>query len=166
MDPGVPEGQLEDEMILKAGWPGFSESVLEGDQVAWFILPTDPQGDPFNSEFVGGDGRVLIVQLATADGAGFEGLMNILYESGGEPFTTVATFQHLAEPPCPWDCDGSNDGIVSVLDLLALLAQFDPGAPNNCNGGSCDYNADGCVDIIDVLKFLAHRDPTGMGCPQ
>ena len=25
--------------------------------------------------------------------------------------------------PCPWDCDGSDDGIVGITDFLALLAQ-------------------------------------------
>ena len=70
-------------------------------------------------------------------------------------------------PPCPWDCDASNDGNVNVSDLLALLAQFDIDSPNNCTGGTCDYNADGCVDVLDLLKFLAHLtpDPSGIGCP-
>lgn len=66
---------------------------------------------------------------------------------------------------CPWDCDGSVDGIVSVLDLLAVLAQYDPDAPTSCTGGSCDFNSDGCVDVLDLLKLLAHYDPAGVGCP-
>ncbi len=67
--------------------------------------------------------------------------------------------------PCPWDCDGSNDGVVSVTDLLALLAQYDPLSPADCTGGACDYNGDGCVDVVDLLKLLAHYDPAGVGCP-
>ncbi len=66
---------------------------------------------------------------------------------------------------CPWDCDGNNDGIVSVPDLLTLLGQYDPMSPNNCTGGSCDFNGDGCVDVVDLLKLLAHYDPLGVGCP-
>ncbi len=66
---------------------------------------------------------------------------------------------------CPWDCDGLDDGIVSVTDLLALLAQYNPQSPTNCTGGSCDYNGDGCVDVVDLLKLLAHYDPAGLGCP-
>ncbi len=68
---------------------------------------------------------------------------------------------------CPWDCDGSNDGSVNILDLLSLLAQWDANAPVLCLGGSCDFNGDGCVDVIDLLKMLAHytTDPAGIGCP-
>ncbi len=66
---------------------------------------------------------------------------------------------------CPWDCDGNNDGIVGVTDLLALLGQYDPMSPNNCTGGSCDFDGSGCVDIVDLLKLLAHYDPAGVGCP-
>ncbi len=69
--------------------------------------------------------------------------------------------------PCPWDCDGSGDGNTNVNDLLALLAQYDGEAPNNCTGGSCDYDGSGCVDVVDLLKLLAHytTDPGGVGCP-
>ena len=68
---------------------------------------------------------------------------------------------------CPWDCDGSNDGNVNVVDLLALLAQWDITPPVNCTGGSCDFNGDGCTDVVDLLKLLAHytTDPAGVGCP-
>ncbi len=68
-------------------------------------------------------------------------------------------------PACRFDCDGTDDGIVSVTDLLALLAQYDVMAPARCEGGSCDYNNDGCVDVVDLLKLLAHYDPAGLGCP-
>ncbi len=71
-------------------------------------------------------------------------------------------------PACPWDCDGSGDGSVNVADLLALLGQYDPGAPTVCaGGGSCDYSGNGCVDVTDLLKLLGHytTDPNGIGCP-
>jgi hypothetical protein len=49
---------------------------------------------------------------------------------------------------CPWDCEG-NDGVVDVLDFLALLGQWSqPGAP-------CDFDANG-VDVVDFLALLAH----------
>lgn len=69
---------------------------------------------------------------------------------------------------CPWDCDGSGDDNVNVLDVLALLAQFDLTAPANCTGPDpCDFNADGCTDVVDLLKLLTHytTDPSGAGCP-
>lgn len=68
-------------------------------------------------------------------------------------------------PPCQWDCDGNADGIVSVTDLLALLGQFDPSSPINCNGGACDFDTNGCVDVVDLLSLLAHYDPAGLRCP-
>ena len=66
---------------------------------------------------------------------------------------------------CPWDCDGSADGAVNVVDLLALLGQYDAEAPNNCTGGACDFDGSGCVDVVDLLKLLNHYDPAGVGCP-
>lgn len=69
------------------------------------------------------------------------------------------------EPACPWDCDGSGDGAVGVIDLLALLAQYDPQPPVGCAGGSCDFDGDECVSVVDLLSLLAHYDPSGLGCP-
>ncbi len=67
-------------------------------------------------------------------------------------------------PVCRWDCDGSDDGIANVLDLLALLAQYDLLSPVKCAGGPCDYNDDGCVDLADVMTLMDHFDPAGLGC--
>ena len=72
------------------------------------------------------------------------------------------------EGDCRWDCDGSDDGNANVIDLLALLAQYDPQSPLNCTGpDSCDYDGSGCTDVVDLLKLLAHYtpDPAGVGCP-
>ena len=84
--------------------------------------------------------------------------------NGDPPIVDMGAYE-FQPPPCPWDCDGSNDDIVSVADLLRLLGQYDPQAPDNCTGGSCDFNRDGCVDVVDLLKLLAHYDPAGVGCP-
>ncbi len=109
------------------------------------VLPTDCQGSiqvpqPGNDAFI----------VAAATPTNF----------GGE--TGVVD---CAQPQCPWDCDGSGDGIVAVTDLLAMLAQYDPASPVGCTGGSCDYDGSGCVDVVDLLKLLAHYDPAGIGCP-
>ncbi len=53
---------------------------------------------------------------------------------------------------CPWDC-GDNDGIVGIVDFLAVLAQW--GSP-----GSCDFDGGG-VGINDFLELLANWGP----CP-
>ena len=50
--------------------------------------------------------------------------------------------------PCPWDCE-DGDGIVGILDFLALLAQWGQ------TGVACDFNGNG-VDIIDLLKLLGN----------
>ena len=71
----------------------------------------------------------------------------------------------MGTEPCPWDCDGSNDDIVSVTDLLALLGQYDTSNPPCDGGGSCDFDGNGCVDVVDLLKLLAHYDAAGVGCP-
>ena len=54
-------------------------------------------------------------------------------------------------PTCPWDCGGDDDGDVGVIDLLALLAQWD-------DPGSCDFDG-GVVDVADLLKLLARWGP-------
>ncbi len=90
------------------------------------------------------------------------------YSREGEPGTLPQLVVTFDPPPCPWDCDGSNDGNTNVADLLALLGQYDPDAPGICaGGGSCDYDGNGCVDVVDLLKLLAHytTDPGGIGCP-
>ena len=48
--------------------------------------------------------------------------------------------------PCPADC-GNDDGMVDIVDLLALLAEW--GMP-----GSCDIDGSG-VAITDLLALLA-----------
>ena len=54
---------------------------------------------------------------------------------------------------------------MSVLDLLALLGEYDAESPDNCTGGACDYDGSGCIDVVDLLKLLSHYDPAGVGCP-
>ena len=51
------------------------------------------------------------------------------------------------EATCPWDC-GDGNGIVNVVDFLALLAQWGL-------AGSCDFDGGG-VTVTDFLEMLAH----------
>ncbi len=103
---------------------------------------------------------------------GYVGLEVPVSIPAGPGASTIVTFRHtfgaieplVIKPACPWDCDGTSDGIVSVTDLLALLGQYDPESPDICDGGSCDYDGSGCVDVVDLLKLLAHYDPDGLGC--
>ena len=54
-------------------------------------------------------------------------------------------------PPCPWDC-GDFDGIVGILDFLAILAQWGQ------VGTPCDFDGGG-VGINDFLALLANWGP-------
>ena len=68
---------------------------------------------------------------------------------GGPGFSTCKS-------KCPYDCDGSNDGIVGITDFLALLGQWGtPGAPCDKAGG------DAGVGIVDFLGLLGSWGP----CP-
>jgi hypothetical protein len=155
-NPGVPEGQLANNLVLTR-FPPFEPGTLEltygtlGAGSAWAVVPGEPQGDPFNPDFVAGDGRVLIAQLATVDGAGFEGTLNLCFQDCGNDATVSFTFFFNE---CPWDLDG--DGFIGITDFLSGLAQWgtDPGGPP-------DFDGDGDVGILDFLELLIHWGP----CP-
>lgn len=51
---------------------------------------------------------------------------------------------------CPWDCDGSGDGLVGVDDFLAVLAQWGQ------TGTSCHFAGGGAVGVDEFLDVLAH----------
>ena len=59
-------------------------------------------------------------------------------------------------PPCPCDCADPPDGVVNILDFLALLAQW--GGPGSCD---CGDSLDVVVDVLDFLSMLATWGP----CP-
>jgi hypothetical protein len=86
------------------------------------------------------------------------GLTNTLPEdicpNLGEDFRNLAfKFGNPLPDPCPWDCSDGN-GVVDIVDLLALLSQW--------NGpGSCDFDGNGTVNIVDLLALLANWGP----CP-
>ena len=55
--------------------------------------------------------------------------------------------------PCAWDC-GDGDGIVGIVDFLALLGEW------NLVDTPCDFDGGG-VGIVDFLELLANWGP----CP-
>jgi uncharacterized membrane protein len=59
----------------------------------------------------------------------------------------------ITPAPCPWDC-GDGDGMVGIVDFLALLAEWGQ------VGTSCDVDGGG-VGITDFLELLATWGP----CP-
>lgn len=52
--------------------------------------------------------------------------------------------------PCPWDCDGSGDGIVGVDDFLAVLSRWGQSAT------SCHFAGGATVGVDEFLDVLAH----------
>ena len=155
-DPGNPEGQPENHLVLTPQFPNFGPTTLYlpaglgGLGAGWAVTSHDPQGDPFNPDFVAGDGRVLIAQLATVDGIGFEGLLGVQYVSEGITYKTYAEFTTVK--PCPWDLNGS--GGVDIGDFLVLLAAWGPNP-----GHPADFDGDGVVGIVDFLALLAQWGP-------
>jgi hypothetical protein len=78
----------------------------------------------------------------------FVGLRDEALQDIGDALIVV----RLADP-CPWDC-GSDDGLVDVVDFLALLAEW------GVVSAPCDINGGG-VGVVDFLDLLAHWGP----CP-
>ncbi|MHC4130098.1 MAG: choice-of-anchor Q domain-containing protein, partial [Planctomycetota bacterium] len=67
---------------------------------------------------------------------------------GGMPAVDMGAYEF--QTGCPWDCGMPADGQVSVVDFLALLAQW--GGPGTCD---CEDPPDGAVDVGDFLALLA-----------
>ncbi len=68
-----------------------------------------------------------------------------------EPPLVTGVVTSIERVPCPWDCGVPADGQVSVVDFLAMLAQW--GGP-----GTCDFDGDG-VSVTDFLLLLGHWGP-------
>ena len=65
-----------------------------------------------------------------------------------DPSATVDDGSCSYGPACPEDLN--NDGLISVADILALLADF--GCTSNCDA---DLNGDGATNVNDILQILA-----------
>ncbi len=97
-DPGM----YEDQLVLTSEWPGFGESTLSTSNAGWEITSLDPQGDPFNPNFVAGNGSVLIGQFATANGSAIQGTMLLQFISNGVVGQSVVSFFHVPGPGALW----------------------------------------------------------------
>jgi len=71
---------------------------------------------------------------------------------GTPPIVDMGCYEFQVSLECPADVTG--DGVVDVLDLLEVLAQWG-------TSGSADINGDGIVDVLDLLKLLGLWGP----CP-
>ena len=136
-DPeGDDGGQPEDFTFMTPTWPGFGPSSLNTVAAGWLVIPGTRQGNPFDGDFEAGDGRVLIAQLATTDGAGHN----------ERPFEDL-----LAE------LRAARAGRVARLDALA---------PEDFARSAIHPRLEVPMRLIDLLRFQAdHRqeDPAGPG---
>jgi len=96
------------------------------------------------------DGEIHVTWLNIDAEDGIAGLS----EGQGVPGDYIET-DLSAAPPCGPDCpeDCTGDGVVDVLDLLAVLAAWGQ------SGVPADVNADGIVDVLDLLAVLAAWGP-------
>ncbi len=69
-------------------------------------------------------------------------------QCGTAPIADMGAFER-SEAPCPWDCGGDDDGVVTIVDFLVLLAQWGQAA-------TCDVDDSGTVDVLDFLEMLAN----------
>ncbi len=100
-NPGVPEGQPQNVLQLSPGWPGFGPSSLELVGASYGVPNTFPQGDPFNPDYVRGDGGVLIGQFSTQDGTGFTGDLELNYiNTNGQFVQQIVSFVHTVDRAC------------------------------------------------------------------
>ena len=70
---------------------------------------------------------------------------------GEPPLIDMGCYEYQP-PTCPADITG--DGVVDVLDLLAVLAAW-----GSSGGGGEDVTGDGVVDVLDLLEVLAAWGP-------
>ncbi len=73
---------------------------------------------------------------------------------GDPPIIDMGAFEYQIEDPCPADIN--DDGVVNVLDLLAVLSAW--GMTGNLPE---DITGDGIVDVLDLLEVLSAWGP----CP-
>ncbi len=100
-NPGVPEGQPEQGMLFTPNWPGFGPSSVVLVNAAYGIPNGFPQGDPFNPDFVRGDGGYLIGQFSTQDGTGITGDLQLNYNDINGPLQQqFVSFVHTADKAC------------------------------------------------------------------
>ncbi len=104
-------GQNEDEVVITPGFPGLAGTSISTSTSGWAVVPDANQADPFNPDFVAGNGQVLIGQFATADGTGFSGTMLVGGTSNGQAgFQAVVSFFHVPAP-----------GVGAVIGAAAFL---------------------------------------------
>lgn len=186
---GPPDGQPSNALVLTPGWPGFGPSSLAGNSLGWAVTPSDPQADPFNRDFVYGNGWVLIGRFSTADGTGVEGTMKVFVLSDGVSLLQNE-FIHCdchyedctdgnpcnGEETCAGGCqpgsgsptpDCNSNGTLDSCDIASGMSDDADGngIPDECVLACLDCaGGDAEVDVVDLLALLGQWGQAGTSC--
>ncbi len=108
-----PPFQPEDTITITPEFPnpGLTGNFLGGTNLGWAVIPTADQGDPFNQDYVAGNGQVLIGQFSTVDGTSIKGFFLFQYVSNGKAGSEIVNFA----VPTP--------GALALLGTAGLLAR-------------------------------------------
>ena len=135
------------------GFDGLQQYDLAGNLLTDLVLPFE-SGAGYGLAWDPADDTLWMTGgFSTIDCYQIDKLGNILQaiDLPGVARNWISAEIPTGAAPCPWDCDGSNDGNVGILDFLVLLSQWGSG------GTSCDFGlgAPG-VGIEEFLKLLAN----------
>jgi len=165
---GLPRGLLDDGdgllvsenndeavyRLVDLNGDGDALDLLEAMPVSALPAGTGPWGlTRVGGESIGVTGRtgdeIFRIQDVNGDGDAFDiGEVMLFADAIFEPGGIVTL-----EDTCPWDC-GDGDGMVGIVDFLAVLGQW------GMVGSSCDFDGSG-VGINQFLNLLGHWGP----CP-
>ncbi len=156
LDDDPIEGVDQTQTIGLDSWT--STQLTGSDEVGWFIAGFPPQGVAGSAPDNPPD-QVLIGQFTVANPGPNAGVSVQMFvrgfhtNAGGVVELFTIAVEVLPPPPCP---DLNGDGVVSVPDLLTMLAAWgtEPGGPP-------DFDGDGIVGRPDLSMLLDAWGP----CP-
>ena len=123
----------------------YAYSVNHGE--TWMEFRLTP--DSWDSSFDGlpGDAQFLGDYLGLG-AAGNRAYPTYMDTSAGD----TDVFTNVIEVPRPGDA--TYDGVIDVLDLIAVLNRWGPCVvPDGCDA---DLNGDGTIDVLDLLQVLQY----------
>ncbi len=127
-------------------FPGFGSSVLRLPNGGWGVNTKTRQGDPFDFDFVTGNGQTLIGQFSTENGTAIQGTMLLQYISNGVVTQSVESFFHGVPPTgACCQCFGSQQFCTVETEV-------------NCQAFGGSYLGDG-VDCAPPGALVATSSP-------
>ena len=92
-------GQNEDLLTLAPDFPSLSGTQISTTISGWAIVPDFAQADPFNPDFVAGNGQVLIAQFSAQNATSISGTFLLQFVSNNVPGSqAVVSFFHVPTP--------------------------------------------------------------------